>query len=226
MSGWLTAYSVQLTASFQRGVVELTLITADSLQRYRLLTSLIAPRPIAFVSTLDANGRGNLAPFSFFMMGGGNPPSLAFSPLHDRHRGTKDTLRNIEATGEFVVNVVTRAMAEQVNQASFDYSPDVDEFGATGFTREPSLMVRAPRVAESPAAMECKLFRVVRHGDGPQAANYVIGEIVHVRIIDAALRDDGLFDTAGQGLCARLGRSEWATLCPGDVFELPRPSAG
>ncbi len=206
--------------------MELSLDTADPLQRYRLLTSLIAPRPIALVSTLDADGLGNLAPFSFFMMGGGNPPSLAFSPLYDRARGAKDTLRNIEATGEFVVNVVTRAIAERVNQASFDYPPGVDEFDAAGFTREPSRRVRAPRVAESPAALECRLFRVVRHGDGPQAANYVIGEIVRVRIADSALRDDGLFDTAGQGLCARLGRSEWAALGPGDVFELPRPSTG
>ena len=206
--------------------MELTLITADSLARYRLLTSLIAPRPIAFVSTLDADGLGNLAPFSFFMMGGGNPPSLAFSPLQDRQRGTKDTLRNIEATGEFVVNVVTRGMAERVNQASFDYPPGVDEFDAAGLPREPSRLVRAPRVAESPAALECRLYRVVRHGDGPQAANYVIGEIVHVRIADAALRDDGLFDTAGQGLCARLGRNEWAEIRPEVVFDLPRPSAG
>lgn len=206
--------------------MELTLASADSLQRYRLLTSLIAPRPIALVSTVDADGRGNLAPFSFFMMGGGKPPSLAFSPLHDRHRGPKDTLRNIEATGEFVVNIVTRGMAERVNQASFDYPPDVDEFDAAGFTREPSHLVRVPRVAESPAALECRLFQVVRHGDGPQAANYVIGEIVHVRVHDAALRDDGLFDTAGQGLVARLGRDEWAELRPQDVFDLPRPSMG
>ena len=206
--------------------MELTLITADSLARYRLLTSLIAPRPIAFVSTLDADGLGNLAPFSFFMMGGGNPPSLAFSPLQDRQRGPKDTLRNIEATGEFVVNVVTRGMAERVNQASFDYPPGMDEFDAAGLTREPSRLVRAPRVAESSAALECRLYRVVRHGDGPQAANYVIGEIVHVRIADAALRDDGLFDTAGQGLCARLGRNEWAEIRPEVVFDLPRPSAG
>lgn len=206
--------------------MELTLDTADSLARYRLLTSIIAPRPIAFVSTLGADGRGNLAPFSFFMMGGGKPPSLAFSPLYDRQRGAKDTLRNIEDTGEFVVNVVTRTMAERVNQASFDYAPGVDEFDAAGFTREPSVLVRAPRVAESPAAMECRLFQVVRHGEGPQAANYVIGEIVHVRIADSALREDGLFDTAGQGLCARLGRNEWAELRPEVVFDLPRPSAG
>jgi flavin reductase (DIM6/NTAB) family NADH-FMN oxidoreductase RutF len=206
--------------------LELSLATADPLQRYRLLTSVIAPRPIAFVSTLDADGGGNLAPFSFFMMGGGNPPSLAFSPLHDRRRGAKDTLRNIEATGEFVVNVVTRAMSERVNQASFDYPPGVDEFDAAGFTREASALVRPPRVAESPAAMECKLFQVVRHGDGPQAGSYVIGEIVHVRVHDDALRADGLFDTAGQGLVARMGRDEWAELRPGEVFDLPRPSAG
>lgn len=206
--------------------MELSLSSADPLTRYRLLTSIIGPRPIAFVSTLDAGGGGNLAPFSFFMMGGGNPPSLAFSPIVDRRRGPKDTLRNIEATGEFVVNVVTRTMAERVNQASFEYWRDVDEFDVVGFTREPSLLVRPPRVAESPAALECRLFQVVRHGEGPQAANYVIGEIVHVRVADAALRSDGLFDTAGQGLCARLGRNEWAELAPPAVFELPRPSAG
>jgi len=203
--------------------VELTLRTADSLQRYRLLTSLIAPRPIAFVSTLDADGRGNLAPFSFFMLGGGKPPSLAFSPLYDKARGPKDTLRNIEATGEFVVNVVTRAMALRVNQASFGYPPDVDEFDAAGFAREASLLVKAPRVAESPASLECKLFQVVRHGEGPQAANYVIGEIVHMRIHDSALRDDGLFDTEGQGLVARMGRDEWSQVLPEGVFSLARP---
>lgn len=206
--------------------MELTLITADSLTRYRLLTSLIAPRPIALVSTLDAAGRGNVAPFSFFMMGGGKPPSLAFSPLNDKTRGAKDTLRNIEATGEFVVNVVTRAMAERVNRASGDYASDVDEFELAPFTREASRLVKPPRVAESPAALECRLFQVVRHGDGPQAANYVIGEIIHVRVHDDALRADGLFDTAGQGLCARLGRSEWAEIRPEVVFDLPRPSAG
>ena len=203
--------------------MELTLASADALKRYRLLTSLIAPRPIALVSTLDASGRGNLAPFSFFMMGGGKPPSLAFSPLHDKARGPKDTLRNIEATGEFVVNVVTRSMAERVNRSSGDYAPDVDEFDAAPFTREASQLVKPPRVAESPAALECRLFQVVRHGDGPQAANYVIGEIVHVRIHDAALRDDGLFDTAGQGLVARMGRDEWSQVLTESVFSLARP---
>ncbi len=203
--------------------MELTLSSADSLARYRLLTSLIAPRPIALVSTLDAGGRGNLAPFSFFMMGGGKPPSLAFSPLNDKARGPKDTLRNIEATGEFVVNVVTRAMAERVNRASGDYAPDVDEFDLAPFTREASRLVKPPRVAESPASLECRLFQVVRHGDGPQAANYVIGEIVHVRIHDAALKADGLFDAAGQGLVARMGRDEWSQVLSEGVFSLARP---
>jgi flavin reductase (DIM6/NTAB) family NADH-FMN oxidoreductase RutF len=206
--------------------LELTLSSADPLFRYRLLTSLVAPRPIAFVSTVDAEGRPNLAPFSFFMMGGGNPPSVAFSPLHDRRRGTKDTLRNLEQTGEFVVNVVTRAMAERVNQASFEYAAGVDEFEAAGFTRAPSQLVRAPRVAESPAALECTLFQVVRHGDGAQAANYVIGEVVHLYVADHALHADGLFDTGGQELCARLGRDEWSKLAPDAIFKLPRPTNG
>lgn len=206
--------------------MELSLTQADGLYRYRLLTSLIAPRPIALVSTVDAAGRGNLAPFSFFMMGGGNPLSLAFSPLNNRRGEEKQTLRNIEATGEFVVNVVTRAMAERVNQASGDYADDVDEFDVAPFTREPSVLVRPPRVAESPAALECKLFQVVRHGSGAQAANYIIGEVVHVRIHDAALRADGLFDTAGQGLVGRMGRDEWSEVVPKGVFDLARPVIG
>lgn len=206
--------------------MELTLATAESRSRYRLLTSIVAPRPIALVSTVDSAGIGNLAPFSFFMMGGGDPPSLCFSPLRGRSPAGKDTLRNIVATGEFVVNVVTRPMAEAVNAASFDYPPDVDEFDVSRFTKEPSQLVRPARVAESPAALECRLFQVVTHGDGPLAAHYVIGEIVHVRVHDAALRADGLFDTAGQALCGRLGRDEWATLEPRAVFDLPRPTQG
>ena len=172
--------------------MELTLSTAESRARYRLLTSIIAPRPIAFVSTVDVAGVCNLAPFSFFMMGGGNPPSLAFSPLTGRAVAAKDTLRNIEATGEFVVNVVTRAMADAVNATSFDFPPDVDEFDIARLTKEPAHLVRPPRVAESPAVLECRLFQVVRHGDGALAANYVIGEIVHVRVADGALSADGL----------------------------------
>ena len=203
--------------------MELSLTQADGLYRYRLLTSLIAPRPIALVSTVDAAGRGNLAPFSFFMMGGGNPLSLAFAPLNNRRGEEKQTLRNIEATGEFVVNVVTRGMAGRVNQASGDYADDVDEFDVAPFTREASARVRPPRVAESPAALECKLFQVVRHGAGAQAANYVIGEVVHVRVLDAALRADGFFDTAGQGLVGRMGRDEWVEVVPGEVFDLTRP---
>jgi flavin reductase (DIM6/NTAB) family NADH-FMN oxidoreductase RutF len=206
--------------------MELSTFAADKLQHYRLLTSLIAPRPIALVSTVDAAGRGNLAPFSFFMMGGGNPLSLAFSPLNNRRGDEKQTLRNIEATGEFVVNVVTRAMAERVNQASGDYADDVDEFDVAPFTREPSARVRPSRVAESPAALECRLFQVVRHGAGAQAANYIIGEVVHVRVHDEALRADGLFDTAGQGLVGRMGRDEWVEVVPGAVFDLARPVIG
>lgn len=203
--------------------MELHCSTADPLQRYRLLTSLIAPRPIALVSTVGADGVGNLSPFSFFMLGGGNPPSLALSVLTDRRGRPKDTLANIEATGEFVVNLVTRAMAERTNQSSGDYPPTIDEFDISDLTREPSVAVRPPRVAESPAALECRLAQIVRHGDGPQAANYIIGEIVHIRVHDVALRADGLFDTAGQGMVARLGRDEWSEVLPDSVFALKRP---
>ena len=140
----------------------------DPPKRHAWLTPLIAPRPIALVSTVSAAGVGNLAPFSFFAMGGQNPQSVAFCPVADRDGNPKDTLRNVLETGEFVINVVSRAMAERVNQASAPYPPEVDELEAVGFTRAASTVVRPWRVAESPAQLECRVFQVVPHGSGPQ----------------------------------------------------------
>ncbi|MBX9929584.1 MAG: flavin reductase family protein [Gemmatimonadaceae bacterium] len=204
--------------------MEFALETMETTECYRLLTRLVAPRPIAFVSSLDAAGRGNLAPFSFFMLGGAAPPSVVICPLGDRRRGDKDTLRNIESTGEYVIHVVTEAMVARVNQASFDYPPEVDEFDAAGFTRVPSVRVRPPRVAESPVAMECRRFQVVRHGSGPMASNYIIGEVVHVHVDDAVLTD-GLPDTHLIQPAARLGANDWSITRAAMHFSLARPTA-
>lgn len=192
-------------------------------ERHAWLTPLITPRPIAFVSTLSAQGIGNLAPFSFFAMGGQNPQSIAFCPIADRHGAPKDTLRNIIETGEFVINIVSRAMAERVNQASGAYPSDVDEFDITGFTRAPSVQVLPPRVEEAPAAMECRLFQLVPHGSGAQHSTWVIGEVVALHVRDEYLSADGRPDTARIQPAARLGRDEWASVTPEVMFRLTRP---
>lgn len=192
-------------------------------ERHRWLTPVIAPRPIAFVSSVSAAGVGNLAPFSFFAMGGQNPQSVAFCPVADRRGEPKDTLRNIRETGEFVINIVSRAMAEQVNQASAPYPPDVDEFDMTTFTRVPSELVRPPRVAEAPAALECKVFQIVPHGSGPSHGTWVIGEVLLLHVRDEFLAEDGLPDTGRINPAARMGRQEWAHVVPETMFTLVRP---
>ena len=190
--------------------------------RHALLTRVVAPRPIALVSSLGADGRGNLAPFSYFMLGGANPPSVAFCPVNDRHGAPKDTLRNVRATGEYVISVVTPAMAAAVNQASYPYAHGHDEFDAAGLTRAPSRAVRPPGVAESPVRLECRLFAAVPHGEGAAAGTYVIGEVVHAWVDDALLTD-GLPDNQKLPLIARLGADYYAQITEDTLFELARP---
>lgn len=193
-------------------------------ERHALLTPLIAPRPIAFVSTLSAAGVGNLAPFSFFAMGGQNPQGVAFCPTADRDGNPKDTLRNIRETGEFTINIVSRAMAERVNQASAPYPAEVDEFDVTGFTRVASTMVKPPRVEEAPAALECRVFHLVPQGSGPLHGTWVIGEVLVAHIRDEMLGPDGLPDTAKVQPAARLGRNEWSSVTADVMFTLDRPT--
>lgn len=204
--------------------MDVALASLSPRDRHALLTPLIAPRPIALVSTLSADGIGNLAPFSFFAMGGQNPQGVAFCPTADRDGNPKDTLRNIRETGEFTINIVSRAMAERVNQASAPYPFDVDEFDVTGFTRAPSALVRPPRVADAPAALECRLFQLVPQGAGPMHGTWVIGEVLQVYIRDDVLGADGRPDTALVNPAARLGRDEWAEIDTRSMFSLPRPT--
>ena len=204
--------------------MELTLSTIPPRDRHALLTPLIAPRPIALVSTLSAAGVGNLAPFSFFAMGGQNPQGIAICPTADRHGNPKDTLRNIRETGEFTVNIVSCEMAERVNQASAPYPSDVDEFDVSGFTRMPSRMVKPPRVAEAPAALECRVFQVIPQGEGPMHGTWVLGEVLHLWVRDDVLAEDGRPDTAKVHPAARMGRDEWAHVTPETIFRLTRPT--
>jgi flavin reductase (DIM6/NTAB) family NADH-FMN oxidoreductase RutF len=156
-----------------------TLSTRDA---YRLMIGSIVPRAIAWVSTLSPDGVPNLAPYSFFTGITPSPPSICFSPIH-RHGEDKDTLANIRANGEFVVNVVTEDVGQAMNATSEEVGRAVDEFGLANVTRSPSTLVKPFRVAESPINMECRLSQLVEVGREPQASTLVIGEIVawHLR---------------------------------------------
>jgi len=191
-------------------------------ERGRLMTRIVAPRPIAFVSSLAADGTGNLSPFSFFTAGGSNPPAVVFCATNDRTGKVKDTVRNIVATREFVISTVTRAMAERANRASFEYPAEVDEFDLAPFTRLPSVKVAPPGVAESPLRIECRLHEIVRVGEGPQASNFVIGEAVYVTAADDVCTD-GLPDNHKLDQLSRLGADLYLPMVPEAMFSLARP---
>jgi len=193
-------------------------------EAYALLISCVAPRPIAWVSTCAPDGRVNLAPFSFFNAGGANPVSVVFSCTNFRDGRPKDTLRNVHATGEFVVNIAPYWLAEQMNQTSFEYEYGVSEFEQVGLTRAPSFYVQPPRVAESPIAMECKLFQVVAHGAGPVAANYVIGEVLCFHIAETLLTPEGVVDNLVADYIGRMGESWYVRATPEAMFRLQRPA--
>lgn len=189
---------------------------------YSLLTRAVAPRPIAFVSTLSKNGIGNLAPFSYFNAGGANPPSVVFSPLTTPELKEKDTLRNIRETKEYVINIVSYGMREKMNLASAPFPYEVDEFDMAQFTRLPSMMVKPPRVAESHIHLECKLFTIVSHGEGPFRANYVIGEVVYFHVSQEVWRN-GTIEPALVDVIGRMGGAWYCRAAPENMFELERP---
>ena len=201
----------------------------DSAAMYKLLIGSVVPRPIAWVSSVDADGVRNLAPFSYFMAITHDPPTVAFSSgprgadIGGGIRGKKDTLHNVEVTREFVVNVVDDALAEAMNVTSGDYAADVDEFAKAGLATAPGVKVRVPRVAAAPVSMECRLTQIIPVGNLPH--HLIVGEIVHMHV-----RDD-VFDPA-------TGRLDMHRLTPvgrlaghlythvHDIFEMKRPAAG
>jgi len=183
--------------------------------------AIVAPRPIGWISTLSAGGIPNLAPYSFFNAVCETPPMVAFSSS-----GPKDSLANVEATGEFVWNMATRALAEAMNASSAAVPPETDEFALAGLETAPSRLVAPPRVAASPAAMECRLVQVVALHDldgQPTSNRLVIGQVVGVHIDRACLRD-GLFDTGGAHPIMRAGyRDQYVEATPETMFRMTRP---
>lgn len=199
------------------------LITAERRRRdnFKTLLSCVLPRPIAFVSTISADGVPNLAPFSFFNAVGTNPPAVIFSPATKADGSDKDTIVNLRAVKEFVVNVVPYDIRNAMNEASYAFPPDVNEFEAAGFTPLESRFVRPFRVAESPVHLECKLMQIVPVGDGPLSANVCIGEIVCFHVADEMLLDDGSVDVEKIDLVGRLGGPDYSTIR--DRFAMPKP---
>ncbi|MEU8567455.1 flavin reductase family protein [Streptomyces pathocidini] len=178
---------------------------------YRLLTAVVVPRPIAWVSTVTADGHTpNLAPHSFFTISCVEPPVVQFTSV-----GRKDSLRNVEETGEFVVNLAPEALFEQINATATDFPHGVSEFEAVGVTAEPSLRVKPPRVADSPVALECELHSTLRLGD----STVVLGRVVHAAVAEEVL-DDGHPEATRLRPLSRLGKDEWGTL--GAVREISR----
>ena len=194
---------------------------------YRLLITTVAPRPIAWVSTISRDGVLNLAPFSFFNVICATPPILGFSPgnrTRDQREslgsGFKDTLQNVRETGEFVVNVVTHSLVEPMNLSSGDYHSSINEFDVAKLATRPSERVRPPHVADSPVSFECKVYQVLSFGTEDRGGNLVLGEIVSVHLDESVLRE-GRIDGQLLDLVGRMGGTQYCRTT--DRFNLPRP---
>jgi len=189
---------------------------------YKLMIGSIVPRPIAFVSTMNAEGHRNLAPFSFFNAICANPPLVCFSPVFKAgdKAEPKDTLRNIRETSEFVINIVSEDFAEPMNVTSGEYPPDVDEFVVAGFTAKPSVKVKASRVAESRIHMECELRQIVTLSEKPLGGSLVIGEVLLFHIDDEII-DGYRIDPDKLRAIGRMGGPTYARTA--DRFDIARP---
>lgn len=193
-------------------------------QMHAYLLGSVSPRPIAFVSTIDKEGRVNLSPFSFFNVFSANPPIIIFSPARKgRDNTVKDTYLNVLEVPEAVVNIVSYSMVHQASLASAEYPRGVNEFEKAGFTAIPSELVRPPRVAESPVSMECRVNQVIELGSGGGAGNLVICEVLLMHIKDEVLDEEGKIDPRKVDAVARMG-GDWYCRANGEaLFRLPQP---
>lgn len=188
------------------------------------MVGVIVPRPIAFVSTISADGIRNLAPFSFFTGISANPPVICFSPMVRGSDGTrKDTLLNIETVKEFVVNVVSEEFAEKMNICAAEFSPEVDEFEMSGLTPVASDLVKPARVKESLISMECRLIDIVEVSTKPLGGSLVIGEVLRFHV-DDALIDNYKIDPDKLHAIGRMGGPTYTRTT--DLFDMVRPKVG
>lgn len=188
------------------------------------LVSAVAPRPIAFASTIDADGNKNLSPFSYFNLFSSNPPILVFSPVRSgRDNTTKDTFNNVKAVPEVCINVVNYPIVEQMSLSSTAYDKGVNEFEKSGLSELPSETIRPPRVKEAPISFECTVDEVKELGNEGGAGSLVICRILRMHIDRKYLNDDGRLDSTKLDLVGRMGES-WYCRASGDaLFEIPKP---
>jgi len=189
---------------------------------YKLMIGLIVPRPIAFVSSLDAEGVRNLAPFSYFTGCSTNPPVVCFcAAVREGPAPHKDTLENVMAAGEFVVNIGSEEFAAQMNLCSAEVPPDVDEFALSGLTPLPSELVKPPRVAESKAQMECRLRDIIHVSDKPGGGSLVLGDVLCFHVSENILVDGFRIDQDKLNAIGRMGGPTYTRTH--DRFDMPRP---
>lgn len=197
-------------------------LSPAQIQNY--LQYAIAPRPIAFVSTVDAEGNVNLSPFSFFNMFSSNPPIVVFSPARRvRDNTTKHTLDNVSQVKECVINIVNYDMVQQTSLASTEYAKGVNEFVKSGFTELKSELVRPPRVKESPVQMECKVREIISLADTPGAGNLVLAEVLLIHIDEKVLDAEGKIDQLKMDHVARLGGDWYSRVIPQSLFRVAKP---
>jgi flavin reductase (DIM6/NTAB) family NADH-FMN oxidoreductase RutF len=189
---------------------------------HELLLSAVLPRPIAFVSTTGEDGVFNLAPYSCFAPIGMKPPLVCMQIGWKRDGQKKDTLRNIEFSRDFVVNVVTEPLAKAMNQSAYEYPSHVDEFKEVGLTPSKSDLVKSPLLVESPVNMECKMLQITAFGGIPMGSNVIIGEIVLFHVKDDLWADDQI-DASKLKAIGRLGGQLYCRTT--DTFEMERPNA-
>lgn len=191
---------------------------------HQFMLGVVAPRPIAFASTIDSEGNVNLSPFSFFNAFGSNPPTLIFSSARRvRDNTTKHTLQNVQEVKEAVINIVNYPIVEQMSLSSTEYDKGVNEFIKSGLTEEPSVMVKPPRVKEAPAAFECIVKDIIETGQEGGAGNLIICEVVLAHFNEAILDENGKVDTLKADLVGRMG-GNWYCRANGEaLFEVAKP---
>ncbi len=194
--------------------------TLETKEIYKLLTGSIIPRPIAWIATIDESGTNNLAPFSYFNMIGDDPPHVMFSTRRDNN-SNKDTLNNVLSTKQFVVNMVTESLAEEMNSSAQAVAPEVDEFEMVGVTPIPSSVVKPMRVKESPIQFECEMVHHYFLEDHKQGgACVIIGRVVRMHFDESVLLEDYKINMKTYKPIARLAGSNYSKI--GEVFSIKR----
>jgi flavin reductase (DIM6/NTAB) family NADH-FMN oxidoreductase RutF len=196
----------------------------ETKELHSILLSSIAPRPIAFASTIDLKGNVNLSPFSYFNVFSSNPPILIFSPSRRvRDNTTKHTLENVLETMQVVVNVVNYSIVNQMSKSSIEYPKGVNEFIETGLTQVDSIKVKPPRVKESPIAFECTVEKVISMGESGGAGQLIIAKVEYIHVDSNVLDSNGDIDSQKLDLVARMGGDWYTRATKESMFKIPKP---